>query len=593
MGWRDYIPFAKKPAPIPQTSAEPVPTVLSQAPARKANASTLSRVQRIEMAIERAKKFGIVAAKTSGGASTWNGTTDDFNKEYLDAIIPVVQKSQDLDVNNPDVRGWHRQRTSQCIGKMVNWKCAFRGDEVGIDPQEAHDKGLRINRYRQIHSRVGGFDASGKKRTEAKLQETAFLTMLVQGCCLVHRVGKKRPMGLIPLSLEIIPGIRIETPRDRLGDPLISFGIEYTDDRRTEIVGFHVRKPNRSIGAGNMVWDFQYDFVRVEDAALMALTEIAGLDRSLPATVALVRTLRNKGEFAESAVASARVQAKRFGAIEVEAGSNAWDRADDDNQQELPESSTAELNPVGTVTFGDVELLYLNNGEKYIPNAATLPDPDFTGFMGYMDARCARGLNTSISRFTRTVDSSYSAGRQEEQHDEPAVDQLRECFAIAWQRVHEWFMDAVLLSGLEEFPNYAESRGCWTEARITPPGKEHINPVDTMNARRMAYALRTLTPQQACEADGKDFETNIREWGEAIKLIRQIENDMGLEEGVLDVLLDIPAKQHVDESAASGEGIGGEDKTNKNDFSLANGVFRPINRIAAKRGISRSGVAHV
>ena len=586
MGFRDFFSFGKKPAPVQET---PAPQVEAKKPA----APMLSRVQRMAMTMERAKKFGIVAAKTSGGSSTWNGTSDDFNKEYLDAIIPVVQKSQDLDVNNPDVRGWNRQRTSQCIGKMVNWKCAFRGDEVGVDPQEAHDKGLRINRYRQIHSRVGGFDASGRKRTEAKMQETSFLTMLVQGCCLVHRVGKKRPMGLVSMALEIIPGIRIETPRDRLGDPLISFGIQYTDDRRTEIEGFHVRKPNRSIGAGNMIWDFQYDFVPVEDAALMALTEIAGLDRSLPATVALVRTLRNKGEFAESAVASARAQAKRFAAIKVESGANAWDRADDDNQQELPDSSTAETNPVGTVTMGDVELLYLNSGEDYIEHAATLPGPDFPGFMGYMDERCARGLNTSKSRFTRTVDSSYSAGRQEEQHDEPAVDQLRECFAIAWQRVHEWFMDAVYLAGLEDFPNYASTRAYWTEARITPPGKEHINPVDTMTARRMGYALRTLTPQQACEADGKDFESNVREWGEAIKLIRQIEKDMGLEEGVLDVLLDIPAKQHVDESAASGEGIGGEDKTNKSEFSLADTTFKPINRIAAKRGISRNGVAHV
>lgn len=525
---------------------------------------------------DKMHQFAIIAAQTAGGKSKWTGSSDDLNREYATAVQPVIQRAQDQDANNPDVRGFHRQRTSQVIGCGLRWSAAFKGSEVGMSAEEAEAKCRRLNRLRAVHSRMGGFDARGAGRTEAKLQEQSLLTTLVQGTCLVHRVWKTEAGRVLPLAIEIVPGSRLETPRDRLGDPLISFGIQYTDDRRTKIKGFWIRKPSRSVGANNFVWDYVYDYIPAEDGALMALTEIAGLDRSLPVTVALVRTLRNKNDFADSAVEAARAHTKRPIGVEVEPGANAWDRAAADNQQQLPDSNNTELLPVGTVTMGGMEVFYANPGEKLINLSAQLPDPDFKGFMEYQDSRCARGLNTSISRFSRQVNSSYSGGRMEEQHDEPAVAQLRETFANAWQRVHEWFMDAALLAGVESLPNYATLRAYYTEPRITPPGKEHINPVDTANARKIGYALRTLSPQQACEEDGKDLEQNLDQWADAIAMVRRKEKDKGLSEGTLDFLLDVPLA----ESEAAKE----EQRQDK--FS----ALPPVRRIAPRA--STKGGAH-
>lgn len=552
MGLWSWITRGSAPKEAPATP--PAPLRVPAPPTRKAP--------------KQLSTSSIIAANSGGGKSNWGGTSDDFNQEYNNALGTVQKRSQDLYVNNPDVGGWARMRTAQCVGPVISFKSAFLPEEVGMNVDSARDLNGRMNRARMLHSVSGKLDNTGQGRTEGKLQEIALLTAFVLGSCLVHRVPSTDPAALIPLSLELIPATRIETPRDKFGDPKVSKGIRYTDDRRTKIEGYYVRKPSRSTGGDNTVFDYVYDFLPIEDVAEMRLTDIAGLDRSLPAFTCLMRTLRNKGEFTESSLASARVQSKRAINIQVEEGGNSWQRANDDQTQATPDSSDEETPASGIVTIGDAEIFYTNPGEKLVNLAANLPAPNYKEFIQVADERCARGLNTAKSRFTRTVEGSYSAGRQEEQIDQPAVDQIRESFKICWMRVHEWLVDAMVLKGLVDLPDYASKRIYYCWARVVAPGKEHINPVDTGNARKIGYGLRTLTPQQACEEDGKDLDLNLKEWAKAVRAVRDAERDENLPEGTLDFLLEAPLqneKVNVDDANANGmEADGDPPKKNGN-----------------------------
>lgn len=581
MGWRDLLPWNRNVSTQPQ----PVTATASPSPASvevvKVDRSQVRRTS-------RAQQFSIVAAQNSGGASVWSSASSDYNREYVEALRVVQQRAMDLDVNNPDAHGYHRQRTAQVIGRGVRWSAAIRGEDIGIATVEARKLCLRINRKKHLHSRSGGFDASGRKRTEGKLQEVAFLTHLVLGSVLIHRVALRLSTRICDLAIELIPTTRLSTPYDKASDPCISYGIRYSDEYRTKVAGYYIKRVSRS--RGNAMLDEQiWDFIPVEDAVLLDLTEIAGLDRSLPALTSLVRMLRNKGDFIESAVNSARVQSRRAIVIEVAPGASPHDIAADD--QEQPGTATdAEPIPVGFVTVGDAEIMYTANGEKAVNVSASLPGPDFKGFMDVADSRCARGLVTSKSRFTREVQSSYSGGRQEEQQDEPVVDQLREAFESAWQRVHEWFVDSLFL--VEDFPNYSEETQIYYhEAEITQlSGKLAINPVDSANARRVGYALRTTTPQQGCAEEGRDFAQNIQEWARAIKLIREVESENDLPEGSLDIFLDMPAVKAV---AARDEAQVQEDSGNKKPADEGQSFAErnlPRNRIA---GISRKEAASV
>jgi len=490
----------------------------------------LRRTQRVAIGAIQAARSG------QGGyvGISSNRDEDAANKENQKSLAEVLQRSQDLDVNNPDLRGFHRARTAQIVGAHVKFKAAPKFDEVKVDKDKLLEISGQIDHLRHLHSRSGGFDSTGKNRSEGTQQVRAVLTALINGSCLIHRVW--RPENpILPLSLELIPGVRISTPIDRQGDPLLSYGIEYADEHRSKIVAYHVRRVSKTVG-DQFVPDFTWDRLPVEDCSLLELPDAAGLDRAMPLSVACVRMLRNRGEFLESAVETARAQAGIYAHIECAAGADPWGVAADDAAEGGDDAIDQSGMTAGFVDMGAVKAIYGAAGEKINWNSAKLPDPDFVGFNDVADERLSRGLSSSKSRFTRRVNNSWAGGRLEDQQDDPIIDTYRECFVAAWQQVNVWLLEAVWLTGKVDLPNYSGlTRTLWAEFRAQFPGKLHINPQDTMQARQLGFALRTLTPQQACEEDGKDFRENLKQWAEATKLTRDAEKAAGLDEGSLDI----------------------------------------------------------
>lgn len=498
------------------------------------------------------------AAKDTGRA--WSGVAtshgdDSLNRAYLQDLADIQARAQDIDVNNPDIHGFHRTRTAQVLGAGVQFKLTPHSSEVGLTQDEILTISKQVNRLRQIHSRLGGFDATGLRRSEGKQQERSLLTAMVLGSCLIHRVWRTDGQYRIPLSLELIPGSRISTPFSRMGDPKVSYGVEYADEYRTRVVGWHVRRVSKTIG-NSFIPVPEWDFIPVEDGSLLSLTEIAGIDRALPLSTSTVRMLRNRGEFLEAAVESARAQANHYAVTECPEGADPWTVAGDDADQFSDRNGV----PVGFTSLGGVQMLYTAQGEKVNWSSAKLPEPNLEAFMEATDARISRGLVSSLSRFTRQVNNSWAGGRLEDQQDDPVIDQYRDAFVSAWQVVNEWFIDAVWIVGAVELPGFSwQTRAVWSEFRSQFPGRVHINPVDTMTAREKGYALRTTTPQRECESDGRDLRENLREWAQAEQMAREIEAEFGLEEGTLTFG---PTENKAEETEPADEG--GQDDQNEN-----------------------------
>lgn len=484
----------------------------------------------------RRKRFSAITAanRAGGNRSGWSGIKsnrdeDRANKDYAFALGDVLQRSQDLDVNNPDIGGFHRTRTAQVLGSHVRFKHQPHHREIGVSQEQATEVSSKVNRLREVHSRMGGFDSSGKRRSEGKQQERAFLTALINGSCLIHRVWKQSN-PILPLSLELIPGVRISTPYQLAGDPHVSYGFHYADDHRDELIGFHVRRVSKTIG-DSYVPDYEWDYLPIEDCSLLEITEQAGIDRALPLSVRVTRMARNRGEFIESSVESARAQAAHYVNIQSQQGADPYADAAGD-------ADYVDDRGQGFTDLGDgVKAIYTAFGQEVKNLASKLPDPDFPGFMDKTDERMARGLGASLSRFTRHVNSSWSGGRMEDQQDDPIIDQYRDSFISAWQKVNEWFLEACWLSDLIEMPSYNDaSRPYWSEFRATFPGKVHINPVQTYDAREKSYKLRSGTPQQGCEEDGFDLRENLRQWAEFYQMRDQIAKEYKIEPTQLDIL---------------------------------------------------------
>jgi hypothetical protein len=482
---------------------------------------------------------GIDAASFSRGGN-WPGIStqqgdDALSRAYAEDLEGVISRAQDLDVNQADLHGLHRARDAKILGRGVNFKHEPHPDEVGIDAKALRVVSRQIDRIREIHSMLGGFDAQGLGRSEGLQMQRAQLSCFVHGACLIHRVWRRDSRYSLPLSLELIPAYRISTPYERQGDPKISYGIEYVDNLRTKVVGFHVRRVSMTIG-DSFVPNFKWDFIPIEDASLLSLVEVAGIDRALPLSTSVVRLLRNRGEFIDAVVGGARAQAQHYAKRKLAPGDDPYAAAADDATETYSDGQSPY--PEQFVNINGVQTMFLGNEEDMEFLSAKLPDPDFKGFSDIMDSRAARGLNSSLSAFTRTVGNSFAGGRLEDQQDDPIVDQYRAAFESAWCKVNQWFLEAIWLTGVADIPGYsAKNSAYWCQFRAQYYGKVHINPVDTYTAREKAFGLRSMAPQMGCEQDGVDFERVGRLWADATVFYRDLEIEKGLPPGTLDFLL--------------------------------------------------------
>jgi len=313
----------------------------------------------------RARQYrnAITAASGLAGRSIQGGRgsnrEDSLNEEYAYALSEVIQRSQNLDVNNPDLGGFHRTRVAQVVGSGVTFKLAPIPTEIGCTAKQTAQICHQVNRLRELHSNAGGFDACGKGRSEGIQQVRAILTAFITGGCLIHRVGKKNPETGLRFSIELISAARITTPYEKTGDPKVSYGVRYTDSSRTEIVGYYVRRVAQTVG-DSFVADFKWDFLPVEDCSLLEVTEMAGLDRALPLSVRVVKQLRNGGEMIENTVEGARAQSKHYAVNKCAPGSSPFDTAQDDTDFTVPNSTDG----IAFADLGDgVSTKYLAAGE--------------------------------------------------------------------------------------------------------------------------------------------------------------------------------------------------------------------------------------
>lgn len=487
-----------------------------------------------------ARRYGIQAAARNNGMEKWAGLREDYAaQEYVQAIYDVMARGYDLHFNCADIRGHHQGRTARNIGKGVVWRVELRPEEVGLSPEQALATAELLNRLRELHSQSGGMDAQGKGRSEGILQIIAFLTHMVCGGCLIHRVWRPSSSRALPLALELIPGSRISTPYKEMGNPLISFGVEYADEYRSQVVGYHVKRVPQSIG-NSFINLPEWDFIPIEDAAFLELLEPAGIDRSLPDIVAITRLVFNRGELIERTVECARAHSNIHAVVEAAAGQNPYDNASDAADGADP--SDCGFQPEGWTMVDGVKMFYTFNGEKVTFNNATMPQPDFKGFNEICDSRLTRGLNTRQSELTRKVDTSYSGGMQERQIDNPNVEQMRENFVCQWNKVHAWFLDACFIAaGSVAMPGYSSATALfWNQARKQFPGEVPLNPVDHRNAQKLALAMGLTSEIQECEADGDDYEKVQREKAKAWAIRRKVEAEFKLPPNTLEPLADLP-----------------------------------------------------
>lgn len=472
----------------------------------------------------RKQRYGQIAAGTygpvTGTTSTLDSTTD-WNTEVMQARDLARGRCVPAYYNNPYYRGLVRNRRNRTVGAELRFRASIRGNEIpGVTPEIAAGLNRKINALYRQWSDSGECDASGMRRPIGALQGAAMIDAFGPRGGVLVRVVERPKNKTIPIGIELISVTRMKRPSNTNLNNTNEAGIEYADDRHSVVTGYWV-----TVQRGFSRTE-EFQFLPASECVLFQPEELVGVEASLPRDVAISKSLHRLTRFNDAILEAAETLARQPITVTPPEGGDP-----DSFAEQFADSS--ETNSEGTTdwvrNYGGVEAYVTGAGEKIERHAAELPAPDLPGFIANQLRAVAAGADMSYARVAKVPDGSYAAGRAMEQDDRPQIDidralLIAQVGGFVWCKVLDalWSFDIVSMPGYEDFAQL------YQRYSVTPPAQEHLNPVDQINAIRSRMEAGLLSPQDASEAFGDDYEDVLAEQADAYLMRRAVEKVKGL-----------------------------------------------------------------
>lgn len=205
------------------------------------------------------------------------------------------------------------------------------------------------------------------------------------------------PRKPVPLTLEVIDPMRVETPPKKSGDPLCRMGIQY--DKKKRIVGYWVRKTHPG---DTLEQSVEYDFI-VADRMLHVFEKwCAGQSRGLPWLTRTLNRVQDTGDYDEATIIAAQIEACY--AAFVVSPTNALGAAMQNSNETINGKRWEDIRPG--------MFRYLDTGEDVRFGQPTRPGSTYEPFMQQQYRRMAAGMNFPYEMVAKNwAGLSFAAGR--------------------------------------------------------------------------------------------------------------------------------------------------------------------------------------
>lgn len=324
-----------------------------------------------------------------------------------------------------------------------------------------------------------------------------------------QRFGKSR----IPLALEIIESDLLD---DQYAGPVTAkgnewrMGVEVDKWGRPVRYAFLTRHPGDS-GFQNTQVNEKYVFLPARDVIHLFIPERPGQNRGVPWFASVMDDVHQLEGYEQAAVVRARAASALMGFITSAEGELEGDAVE--NDQRLSEFEAGVFK-------------YLNPGEQItVPNLSS-PDAQYEMFVRAKTRRFASGFGASYETISRDFsETNYSSSRlsllEDREHWRTVQTYLVENFH---QRVFEEWLDAAVLSGELELPDYELRPDRYDRPRWQARGWSWVDPLKEVQAYREAEAAGYMTKAQIVAQLGNDLDDNLQQL--------QREQQLALELGV-------------------------------------------------------------
>lgn len=329
------------------------------------------------------------------------------------------------------------------------------------------------------------------------IERLALQCVVRDGEVLLRKI--RRPFGgsAIPLALELIEADRLVDHTSQAIAPgsgnVIRMGVELDSWMRPIAYWFHPAHPG----------DYQFSsataaqFLRIpaEDIIHLHLIDRWPQTRGEPWFHATLKRLHNTAGYEEAEIVAARASAAIMGIIT--------------SPERPPEDGTdADGSPLTDLTPGTVH--HLHPGEQFTGFSPSRPNAALEPFTRHMLRAVAAGIGCSYSALTKDYSqANYSSERAAQLEDRVLWRILQGWFIRSFrENLHREWLDAAILSGAVQIPDYYSNRTKYQAARFKPPGWSWIDPTKEVAAYKEAVrcGFMTVTDVIGVTANGVDPE---------------------------------------------------------------------------------------
>lgn len=448
------------------------------------------------------------AAKPSRLNDGWRPVERDINA-LISTSAPIIRgRVAQLVRDFPNFAAAVNRLASRTTGKGMAFQSRVKDAAGGLD--------RRLNRAIEDEFCFWADEAEiNRQRHFYRLQTFAVRQQAELGEFLVVRGWDNDPTRRLPLYLQFFESAWLTSNGARGADGtalrdsmtirdhsavagnLVHDGLEYVA-RTGRIVAYHLAEPGssatpRRIPARDVAHGF--DLLR------------AGQLRGVSAFAPCIMLAHDLSEYMNAELDAAQMAAKWLAFVtNGQGGTSGFS---------LPASYTdAGDYPTQKIEYVENAIIeYLRAGEDVKFASPNRPGDAFEPFTKFILRLVAVPLGVSyesISGDYRDVNYSTLKGIRSDE-EEGFVIRRSDFSHLFNRRVHEWFLEAAVLTGRLSLPGFYEQRHRYLRADWMPPGMEPIEPLKEASADEKNLANRTDTLTAICRRKGRDVEDVLAE----------------------------------------------------------------------------------
>tara|TARA_B100000965_G_scaffold406812_1_gene448921 strand:- start:1235 stop:2746 length:1512 start_codon:yes stop_codon:yes gene_type:complete len=449
--------------------------------------------KKISSDISKRRYSGAAISRLS---SDWVAASSSADAEIKTSLKKLRDRSRQLCRDNPYAKQAKRTTQINVIGQGIKLQCqvpALRGKKK--------DKKLcyAIEKCWKEWCKRDSCDVSGQK-SFFMLENMLAGALPESGEVIFRLVRKKFGKSKVSLALEMIESDLLD--EDYSGSVKKKgnewrMGVEVDSWGRPVRYAFLTRHPG-DYWFADPSKNEKHIFLDAKDVIHLFLPERPGQSRGVPWFASVMDDLHQMSGYETAAVIRARAGASLMGFVSSTEGELEADDVED--EQRLTDWEAGVFK-------------YLNPGEEItVPNISS-PDQQYEMFIRSKTRRFASGFGCSYETISRDFsETNYSSSRlsllEDREHWKMLQTYLIDNFH---QRVFEEFLDAAVLDGVLDLPDYELSVDRYINPKWQTRGWTWVDPRKEIEAYRMGEAAGYYTKGQIVSMLGNDLDDNIQQ----------------------------------------------------------------------------------